>query len=128
MVCKNEEQHAAILWDDKTIYGFVVEPTEYQKKLLNAVNKLPITFRKVVILYAFEGMQRRKIASIMRTSLASIRFLIYQSGVLLQENLTDAVKQDVTMRIFGLNGMFSGWPYVEYAGLVELRKNVVFVE
>lgn len=129
MVCKNDEKCVLVRWDDKTIFSLVVEPTEYEKKLLNAVNKLPIVCRRVLILYAFGGMQRQEIAAIMETSLAAIRFLIHRSGLLLQEHLSDSKdssKQGVALRDFRLSEVFLDWPYREYAKLVELRKNMVF--
>jgi DNA-directed RNA polymerase specialized sigma24 family protein len=128
MVCRNEEQHAPICWDDKIIYGFVAEPTENQKKLISAVNKLPIICRKVVILYAFEGLQREEIAGIMKTSLAAVRFIVHRSGLLLQEYLENKDKKDSIFRDHGLKKVFSDWPCLEYARLVELRKDMVFLE
>jgi hypothetical protein len=124
MVCRNDEQYAMICWDDKTIYGFIAEPTECQKKLLNAVNKLPNVCRKVVILYAFEGMQRQKIAGVMGISLSAIRFLIHRSGQLLKQYLGGQAERG--LKDGRLSMIFSDWPYVEYAKLVELRKNVDF--
>jgi hypothetical protein len=125
MVCRSDEKYVMIRWDDKTIYGFIVAPSEYQKDLLNAFNKLPIICRKVMILYAFEGMQRQKIAEQMATSLAAIRFLIYHSGLLLHRYLKKG--QDSEVADYELEGILTDWPYIEYAGLVELRKDVVLL-
>jgi DNA-directed RNA polymerase specialized sigma24 family protein len=124
MVCRNEEKCGLVLWDDKNIYGFVIEPTKDQKKLLNAVNKLPIICRKIVILYAFKGMQRQEIAAMMAMSPAAIRFLIHRSGLLLQEYLSE----NNHSRDFGLKTVFSDWPYMEYAKLAEMQKNMVLFE
>jgi DNA-directed RNA polymerase specialized sigma24 family protein len=126
MVCKNEQNHAAICWDNKTMYGFVVEPTEYERRLVGAVNKLPAICRKTVILFAFEGVAREEIASILHTSVTAVRFFIESSGLLLRRNLADEIKQN--SRNFTLNGIFANWPWMEYAELVKLRKNLVFLK
>jgi DNA-directed RNA polymerase specialized sigma24 family protein len=128
MVCRNDEFHVAVQWDDKTVYGFVIEPSENQKKLISAVNKLPIICRKVMILYALGGVQRQEIAAILKISLAATRFLIHRSGLLLQEYLVNQEKQDSFIRNNSLKEKFSDWPYTEYSKLVELRKNIVFLE
>lgn len=127
MVCRNDEKCILVRWDDKTIYSFVLEPTEFQKKLLNAVNKLPIICKKVVILYAFEGMHRDEIAEMMKTSLSTVRLLICRSGFLLHGHLTNEFDQNGNsdLRDSELD-VLSDWPYLEYASLVELRKNMCF--
>jgi hypothetical protein len=38
MVCVNKQYRAAIQWDDIAIYGSVVEPTEYERCLVEAIN------------------------------------------------------------------------------------------
>jgi hypothetical protein len=128
MVCRNDERYVAIRWDDETIYGFVADPTKHQRQLIDAINKLPITCRKIVILFAFEGLQRQEIAEILATSLSTVRFLIHRSGLLLQEYLAPPVKTRVCLKNLKLKGMFPDWPYTEYAELVELRKNMVFFD
>jgi hypothetical protein len=122
MVCTNDEQQILIWWDDKTIYGFIVEPTKSQKKLLNAVNKLPIIYRRVLILYAFEGMQRQQIAALMQESISTIRSLIHQSGLLVH----DYVRSKAKGKCLPLQKcVMSNWPYMEYAKLVELRREMI---
>jgi len=128
MVCRNEEQYTAINWDDTTIYGLVAEPTEKQKNLLSAVNKLPIIYRQVSILYALEILQRQEIALKMEISLAATRFLIHRSGLLLQEYLENEEKQDFFLRNVGSKEFFPNWPYVGYSKLAELRGILVFLD
>jgi hypothetical protein len=126
MVCRNNEFHVPVWWDDNSIYGFVAEPTESQKNLITAVNKLPHICRKVAILYAFERMQREEIAATMKLSIAAIRFLIHRSGLLLHEYLENKAKQDSLVLRNALKAALSDWPYMEYAQLVELRKDMMF--
>jgi hypothetical protein len=126
MVCRNSEFHVPVLWDDDSVYGFVEEPTERQNDLINAVNQLPPVCRKVAILYAFERMQREEIAATMTLSLATTRFLIHRSGLLLHQYLAQKEKQDLLVRQNALNTTLSDWPYLEYAQLVELRKDMMF--
>jgi hypothetical protein len=126
MVCRNGEFHVPVWWDYNNVYGFVVNPAENQKHLINAVNKLPCICRKVMILYAFEGMQREEIATAINLSLAAIRFLIHRSGLLLHEYLKNKEKQDLVIRNNALKASFSDWPYMEYAQLIELRKEIMF--
>ena len=125
MVCRNTELHVPVWWDDNSIYGFVVEPTESQNNLITAVNKLPHVCRKVTILYAFKGMQREDIAATMKLSLAATRFIIHRSGLLLHKYLAHRAKQDLLVRQNFLNATLSDWPYMEYAQLVELRKDIM---
>jgi DNA-directed RNA polymerase specialized sigma24 family protein len=126
MVCRNEQHRAAIQWDDNAIYGFVVKSTEYDCCLVDAVNSLPPICRKTVILFAFERIPREVIAAILQTSLTAVRFLIYRSGLLMREYLTDHGKQSAHDVI--LNRIFANWPYREYAQLLKLQKNMVFLK
>jgi hypothetical protein len=126
MVCRNSEFHVPVWWDDNSVYGFIMEPTEAQKNLITAINKLPHVCRKVAILYAFERIQREEIAATMKLSLAATRFLIHRSGLLLHEHLANKAKQFLLIRQNALQTT-SDWPYTEYAQLVELRKDMMFL-
>ena len=126
MVCKNEQSHIAIRWDETTIYGFVIDPTEYECRLAEAVNDLPTICRKTVILFAFESISREEIAVILQTSLAAVRFLIHRSGLLMREGLAEYGKQNVAD--LKLSRLFSNWPYREYAELIKLRKSLMFLK
>jgi hypothetical protein len=126
MVCRNNDFHVPVWWDDNSIYGFVAEPTKSQRNLILAVNKLPHICRKVAILYAFERMQREEIAVTMQLSLEATRFLIHRGGLLLHEYLVNKERQDLLARHNALKSALSDWPYMEYAQLVELRKDMMF--
>jgi DNA-directed RNA polymerase specialized sigma24 family protein len=125
MVCRNEQYRAAIQWDDNAIYGFVFKSTEYDCCLVDAVNSLPPICRKTVILFAFERIPREVIAAMLQVSLSTVRFLIHHGGILIREYLEDQRKH--TTIDFTLNRLFAGWPYLEYAELVKLRKSLVFL-
>jgi hypothetical protein len=126
MICENEQHRAAIQWNNRAIYGFIVEPTEYERCLVDAVNSLPLICRKTVILFAFKRMPREHIAAILQTSLPAVRFLIHRGGLLMRKYFTDHGKQS-TLDVI-LNRIFTNWPYREYAQLVKLRKNVIFLK
>jgi DNA-directed RNA polymerase specialized sigma24 family protein len=123
MVCRNDSNDALIWWDNTTLYAVLAEPTDNQRKLADAVNNLPDVCKKVVILFAFECIARDRIAEKMAISLTSLRFLIHRSGLLIHEYLIEQEKQHWQSK--RLNREFSGWPCIEYASLVELRKDLV---
>jgi len=126
MVCKNEKYLVAICWDKKNIYAFVLEPTEYQYHLVRAVNNLPVIFRKTIILFAFEQIEREKIASILKVSINAVRFLIDISGLLLRIYIADWIR--LHSNDPKLNEIFANWPWLEYAELAKLRRNLVFLK
>jgi hypothetical protein len=126
IICEHEQYCATIQWNDSAIYGFVAKPTEYEHCLVDAVNSLPSVCRATVILFVFERISREHIAAVLQMSLTSVRFLIHRSGLLMREYLTDHGQLSVPNPI--LNRVFANWPYREYAQLVKMRKNVVFLK
>jgi hypothetical protein len=126
LIYKNGLSGAAIHWNDSAIYGFVVKPTEHEHCLVDAVNSLPFICRKTVILFIFEQKTREHIAALLQTSLPAVCFLIHRSGLLLREYLTDHGQQSTPNPI--LNKLFANWPYREYAQLVKIRKNILFLK
>ena len=126
MVCKNEQYRAAIQWNDSAIYGFIVEPTEYERCLVDAINSLPLICRKAVILFVFERFPKEQIAATLQTSLTAVRSLIHCSGLLVRKYLADHGRRSIPDLI--LNRIFANWPYREYAQLIRLRKNVIFLK
>ena len=125
MVCTNEKYLVAVCWDHTRIYAIVLRPTEYQSRLVNAVNSLPPIYRKIIILLAFEQVTREDIAAILEISVNSVRFLINISGLLLRVYLADRFRNHSDNT---LNEVFPNWPWLEYAELAKLRRNMLFLK
>ena len=126
MVCTNEKYIVAVCWDHTRIYAIVMRPTEYQSRLVNAVNSLPPIYRKIIILLAFEQVTREDIAAILEISVNSVRFLINISGLLLRICLADRFRNH--SENLTLNDVFPNWPWLEYAELAKLRRNMLFLK
>jgi hypothetical protein len=126
ITCKHEQYCAAIHWNNSAIYGFFINPTAYERCLVDAINSLPPICRKTVILFVFERIPRKHIAAILHMSLPAVRFLIHRSGLLLREYLSGHGRNSTPDLI--LNRIFADWPYSEYAQLVRLRKSIVFLK
>jgi hypothetical protein len=125
MVCTNENYIITINWDNKLIYAFIHEPTEYERKLIEAVNSLPCICRKTIILFAFEQIEREDIAAILKTSIVNVQALINLSGLLLRISFPNLAKNQSSHK---LNRIFSNWPWLEYAELAKLRNILHFLK
>ena len=120
MVCVNKQYRAAIQWDDIAIYGFVVEPTEYELCLVDAINSLPVTCRQMVIMFACDTLWRETIAKILGMPLKEVQDIIRCNGLEIRRYLAEHGHPSVINK--KLDKCFKGWPYSEYGDIVMLRK------
>jgi hypothetical protein len=75
---------------------------------------------------AFECIPREEIAATMNVSHGAMRVLMHWGGLLLHIYLANNEKQDLPARQNTAKSTLYDWPYLEYAQLVELRKDMMF--
>ena len=125
MVCRNDQYRAAIQWDDIAIYSFVAEPTKYEHCLIDALNSLPVSCRKMVILLVFEQLSHKIIAGILRMSVTDVRLFIHCSGLAIRKYLNEHGHPSVPDA--KMDKIFKGWPYLEFGAIAELHRHMEFI-
>jgi hypothetical protein len=116
-------QYGAILWDSDSLYGWVLDPTDREQILINAVNVLPTIPRKIVVLFTLAEMQRYEIALYLNLSISTVRLLVYQSGLQIRRYLNQQNAISNYDNIFDL--IFVNWPWIEYAEIKQFRTKLI---